>query len=203
VAVGSRSEPVVSAIRLREEVAFATAINADLHLLDLPDASLRGYDDATERGTILVVDDLMPSTLALRLREIIERLRPSVYWCPLGLGCHVDHVLTRNALFALARAGTLAVFYEDLPYATELEEDAVLSFVRALPVEMEPVPIDISDVWQAKLSFLLCYPSQVGPGDRAGIEQVATRRAEFPGSKAERLWIVRWADNGPSFLAIS
>lgn len=190
VAAACRCEAVVSAVRRREEIAFAAALSAELHLLDLPDTSLRGYDDATERCTVLAADARVSGALESRLREIVESLRPTVCWCPLGLGCHVDHVLARDAVLAVAQPGMLRVFYEDLPYAADLDEDAVLAFVRALPVDMRAISIDVSDTWPAKLSFLGCYPSQVGPEDRAAVEQMAARRANSHGSRAERLWIV-------------
>lgn len=187
---GTRTEAVVSAVRLREEARFAAEVNAELHVLDLPDASLRGYDDETERGAVLD-EDRAPDLLASRLCDVTERLRPTVLWCPLALGGHVDHVLVRDAVVAIARKGMNLVFYEDVPYAAEIGEDALLSYVRVLSFDMEPVLIDISDVWRTKLSLLRGYLSQLGPQDRMAVERVASCRAGLRGGRGERLWIVR------------
>lgn len=75
--------------------------------------------------------------------------------CPLGMGSHIDHRVTRLAAEQLARP---LWFYADYPYAAK-DPSSVNAF---LPDNAEPEVQEISaagvDAW---LKAISCYPSQI------------------------------------------
>jgi LmbE family N-acetylglucosaminyl deacetylase len=116
----------VTRIREEEEHLVAKLTNVHLEMLDLPEAVLRGYPFRE-----VFTDPVAPRDADVR-RHIATRItqfataHPNAHWLlPLGVGNHVDHVILRDqALNALRHANVdpqRIRFYEDLPYATDLQ----------------------------------------------------------------------------------
>ncbi len=112
--------------RRSEDIASCAAMNAAYLHLDLPDCIYRGgpaHFYASEEAIFGEVDpqeDQLVHSLAARLKAMLPAGAQVV--CPLTLGGHVDHRLTRRAAEEL---GLPLWYYPDYPYvlknAAELE----------------------------------------------------------------------------------
>lgn len=154
----------IQACREMEETLVARLSGSHVLALGLPEALLRGY--AMDEVFGKVRDEESGSTGA-EIREAVLKLaeeNPLSHWfLPLGVGNHVDHVLTRDAAVSgLREAGvkeTHLHFYEDLPYAAKLGPTADFSAnVPGFVLREEPLEIDESLGW--KLELLRAYWSQ-------------------------------------------
>ena len=123
---------------------------------------------------------------------------PDPVLCPLGVGRHVDHVVTAQAIWRLAqRRGLTVGLYEDLPYATGLfPEDAPDSVDAALkrtpwPVtDAQLVSVDLAK----KLAAVAAYASQIADIFPNGLDVdsvLGTYMRGDDGAFRERLWETR------------
>lgn len=162
----------VTAVRAREEDAWAAWAGVRLRRHDLPDASLRGYDDHTEMGAPPEPD--LVAAVAEHLGAELARTRPALVFAPLAVGGHVDHSAVRQAVSAVVgSAGVL--WYEDLPYA---------GGSRTRHTEY-PVVVDLAGHWAAKESGVHHYPSQLPH------EVLPVLREHCAEAAGERLWADR------------
>ena len=102
-----------------------------------------------------------PEDLGEFLAAIKVRLQPLVdtaehVYGPLTLGGHVDHILVRRALEALAVERLR--YYEDYPYAEKAGLFAAWPEARGLrgaPIDLTPADVD------ARIGAIACYSSQL------------------------------------------
>ena len=74
------------------------------------------------KGHLVKDDMVLVEQIAEKLKKIIEK--NAVVFCPIGIGKHVDHVLTRKACEKLNRE---LIYWSDFPYnKDEAEEEKVL-----------------------------------------------------------------------------
>ncbi len=93
-----------------------------------------------------------------RIREHIVQFDADLVIAPLALGDHIDH---RIAQAAARRVGIAAMaFYEDLPYAARLPDDAPLKRADTLNMALTPIEISAGDGYQWNQNCVRCYPSQ-------------------------------------------
>lgn len=162
-----------SQVRRAEEDTWGALAGVRLERCDMGDATLRGYDDATEMGA--QPDPEVVHEAARRLRSAWARERPDAVLAPLAVGGHVDHRAVRQAvegLFPGPDSGLL--WYEDLPYASQ----------HAWAPEGHPLVVDIGSHWDAKDEGVRCYPSQLPDS----VLPVLRRHAGQV--RGERLWAV-------------
>src|SRR6266536_1600278 len=169
-------------VRALEEDAWASLAGVQLDRADLPDASLRGYDDDTEMGA-------KPSGEIVRaaracLRTAFEAVRPHLTFAQLAMRGHVDHLAVRLAVSrSLQPPAPGLLWYEDLPYAEGGEpSDAG-----------HRVLVDVSSHWRAKELGVSCYPSQLPDEILPVLRRHAAGAAAATGrrpatARAERLW---------------
>jgi LmbE family N-acetylglucosaminyl deacetylase len=199
-------------MRRVEDERYAWFMEVSLVDLGLPDAIHRGYVGEAELLGGPRDDDTAPIDL---LRREIMRLEPQRVYAPLGIGGHVDHVLCREAVLAIAEeprswvmpapslAGRLS-FYEDFPYAwwNDFHGQADLpTAVEGLPdgLVLSAHYADISDVLDRKAAGVAVYASQVPQlfhSEQGMFDDIAgyARRVAFAGGvgsgSAERYWSV-------------
>ncbi|ASO18725.1 LmbE family N-acetylglucosaminyl deacetylase [Actinoalloteichus hoggarensis] len=118
----AHGEAETTRVRALEEETWARAAGVRLRRGDLPDASLRGYDDDTEMGAI--PEDAVIGRAAAMLRRAVDEIRPDVVLAPLAVGGHVDHAAVRAAVTRIglgdqARRGPTAHRRADLPAGGE------------------------------------------------------------------------------------
>jgi len=158
--------------RRREDIAAVAILGAGILHGHLPDAIYRtgaaGDFLYTERKSISQppsARDGIADALSHLLGDWISMLSPDLVLCPLGVGRHVDHVLTTNAVRRLAEQRTLNVaLYEDMPYSTGLFPVAAPDSVEAAlgrtswrVTEPQVIPVALAK----KLAAVAAYGSQL------------------------------------------
>ncbi len=187
--IGDDQREKIQACREMEENLVARLSGASIVPLGLPEALLRGYamEDVFGKGR-----EELSSPTATEIRDAIIRLakeNPLSHWfLPLGVGNHVDHILTRDAAISALRQAdvknTHLHFYEDLPYAAKLGPAADFSGnVPEFTLQEELLEIDELLGW--KLELLRAYWSQFRWAELAEIGVYARSIGE---STAEVCW---------------
>lgn len=136
-----------SMVRRAEEQAWAAAAGVRLRSFELPDASLRGYDDETEMGP--TPEPEIVREVARRLSATLDELRPALLFAPVAAGGHVDHAAVRLAVFEV-RTDAEVFWFADLPYAA----------AHAVPGSAHPVIVDVREQWPLKAAAVRRFPSQ-------------------------------------------
>jgi LmbE family N-acetylglucosaminyl deacetylase len=149
----------VVAARLREEQAAVTLLGADSLWAGMLDAIYRhpaayhGRD--TLFGTPAADDPLLPAARAY-FAELRERLPAATFYAPLGVGSHVDHLLTYEAAQLL---GPALVHYEDFPYVAR--PGALELRLAQIGAPLEPALVPLGDGLARKVAAVLAYTSQL------------------------------------------
>lgn len=81
------------------------------------------------RGRIASSDAGLATEVSVMVREAAARNGAAAVFGPLGLGRHVDHLITRNAV---AASGAEAVYYSDFPYSLKKSRDERFTRPRLL-----------------------------------------------------------------------
>jgi LmbE family N-acetylglucosaminyl deacetylase len=142
--------------------------------------------------------DPLPESLGRLLIEWITVVEPAAVLCPLGVGQHVDHVITSQTLRGIASHGTVApVFlYEDMPYSVGYygNPDTVSAAIERSVWTIGKAHTTAIDV-QAKIAAVKRYKSQMSsifPDERDAGQELKNYMLE--GSTArfhERVWSAR------------
>lgn len=196
---GLAPEQVVAA-RLREEQAALTLLGADGLWAGMLDAIYRhpaayhGRD--TLFGTPATDDPLLPAARAY-LAALRERLPAATFYAPLGVGSHVDHLLTHEAADGLDPIA----YYEDFPYVAR--PGALERRLAQLAAPLEPALVPIEAGLPRKVEAVLAYTSQLPElahsqldrpiADDEAADLFAAVIADYArqvggGGPAERLW---------------
>jgi LmbE family N-acetylglucosaminyl deacetylase len=72
------------------------------------------------KGRIASSDAGLAPELGTLIRQTAEEQKAGTVFGPLGVGRHVDHLITRNAV---ATSGIDAVYYSDFPYSVDFQPD--------------------------------------------------------------------------------
>lgn len=153
---GSAEETV--ALRRAEDQAANRAIQAAWRHLSTPDCIYRG----SPQGEPLYPEEvnLRPHVLESALdqkiaAEIREGLDPEDQLaCPLAIGGHVDHLLTRAAA---QRLGRPIWYYADLPYLFR-HPQALAPAIQGLRAVLQPISLDGLRAW---LTGIAAHASQI------------------------------------------
>ena len=182
----------VTAQRLKEDEAFARSSGCDLVHLGLKDTSLRGYQGGREY-LVRPDEDPVSAEVEHRLGRVIAvDAERSVFYVPIGISNHLDHLIVRDALIRILKILDNFIFYEDLPYACEKSEEEIANFARSLCMSLTPRMVPLSGLWAGKLEGIRTYASQLEPDTITRIASYADRLGG-QGEKAERVWSVRGA----------
>lgn len=166
------------ALRRAEDAAAQRALGPLLppaHL-PLPEAPHRGYGSAPELFTPPRPDDTAEAELT---RLLVPHLAAAdLVLAPLGIGDHVDHLLTARSVAAAAPPGRIC-WWRDVPYAARAPQSAG---VPPHPYGTAEVTVDIGAVLADKTAAARCYTTQLGfqfggPG-RTGEVLSAVARSE-------------------------
>jgi LmbE family N-acetylglucosaminyl deacetylase len=181
------------AARLLEERMSMERLGCDYHWAGLLDAIYR-YPAAYDRREALfglpAAGDPLADTLPSFVGALRERFPDAAFYAPLGVGSHVDHLITHAA--ARDTLGEAALFYEDLPYA--IKPGALDRRLAELGGAVESRTIAIDAALQQKIGAIDAYASQLGElfgGADAMVEAItAYARSVRPagGEYGERLW---------------
>ncbi|MBH5335919.1 PIG-L family deacetylase [Streptomyces pactum] len=191
---GLGTDDPVGGRRAEDRAALAEVGARPVHL-PVPDAIFRTTAGTGEAlyPTVEAVfagaprgDDPAIREVRRELAAVLAALEPAVVVGPAGIGGHVDHVLVRDAVTALAGAdGPVLMLYEDLPYAATGRTPA--AGLTALPVSFTEAD------WDAKAAAAARYVSQlpaVWP-EADGLAELRARAEAVGGDStgpAELLW---------------
>jgi LmbE family N-acetylglucosaminyl deacetylase len=183
----------VVAERLREERRALEILDADSYWCGMFDAIYRYPQAYNTRGSLFNTpapdDPLLPALLQL-IGDLRERAPDATFYAPLGVGSHVDHLITHSA--ARAVVGDALMLYEDLPYATR--PGALEQRLAALAGVLTSTTVAIDTTFEKKIDAVKIYASQLGElfGGEAGMVRVMSEymQALRPagGVYGERLW---------------
>jgi LmbE family N-acetylglucosaminyl deacetylase len=189
---GLRPAEVVAA-RLREERRALEILNADSYWAGMLDAIYRYPDAYNTRGSLFntpAADDPLLPELHQLIGGLREHAPDATFYAPLGVGSHVDHLITHAA--ARAALGDTLLFYEDLPYATR--PGALDQRLAALEDSLTSRTIAIDATLEQKIDAIKAYASQIGElfGDVDGMVRMMNDYMQGlrpdDGAYGERLW---------------
>jgi LmbE family N-acetylglucosaminyl deacetylase len=185
---GQSETEAASLIRKTEDRRVLSRIDRNILVrdFDLLDAPLRlgiSSDAVFRREAQELASTSEPQVAAL-IRKHASRV---LIVAPLGLGGHVDHFVVHNAAIRSCSPIRLA-FYEDLPYATWTQEDALRQRIRETEAKtgmrLTPAIIRQASAFYRKQRVVAAYRSQISLEEAASIARFA---AKYGGG--ERLWI--------------
>lgn len=145
------------ALRRDEDAAACAIAGAEVRWMDFPEAPHRGYSSpAALFGPVLASEEI-GTAVADTIAGLMAVTTPALVLAPQGIGGHVDHVVTVNAL----REHPLAVpvlWWRDFPYAARTAEPAE-PFAGAMSALPEcAVTIDVA----RKRTACGAYATQLG-----------------------------------------
>lgn len=170
--------------------AFHLDLYECLYRRDADGAPRYQEEDAIFLGDIEREADTL-SCVTRALRDAFNFAEYAAVYAPLGIGRHVDHLLTRRAAEALCETAPVRLgFYEDLPYPCQGRDE---HWRVELTAGLRPRLHLMDDAaWAAKLDAISLYRSQAGMLWKDGAEMVAQlqgyAREAGAGRRAERFW---------------
>jgi LmbE family N-acetylglucosaminyl deacetylase len=145
------------ALRRSEDAAACAALGARPVFLPLREAPHRGYADAQALFGAVHSGDQAHLQAAPLIRDLVNRLEPTLILAPQAVGGHVDHVQLLRAL-ALAAPAAPIWFWEDEPYASRPHSHPARPYERG----MACLPLrEMEGDREAKLSACRAYASQL------------------------------------------
>lgn len=180
--------------RLREDVVAMERIGADSYWAGMSDAIYRLPNAYHSRETLFALpapNDPLLETLRQFIAEVRSRTPRAVLYAPLGVGHHIDHLITYAAV--LASADTTVAFYEDFPYVTR--PGAIEARLAEIGRPLIPSTIPIDGTLMRKIGAIAAYASQLQElfGGPEAMERLVARYAEelIPevGTYGERVWL--------------
>lgn len=173
------------ALRRREDETANRVIRAAWRHLSLPDSIYRRspQGDPLYPEEVSVPPHALESDLDRKIAaEIQEYLNPEdQLTCPLAIGGHVDHLLTRSAARRLGRA---IRFYADIPYLFR-QPEALAPATQGLQASSCPISSDGLQVW---LTGIAAHASQMGMLFTSVAEMQASIRHYWEDLEGIQLW---------------
>lgn len=185
-------EQVVAA-RLREEAVAMERVDVDYYWAGMLDAIYRYPEPYHSHETLFgvpAVDDPLATDLREWIEQLHQRLPHARFYAPLGVGSHVDHLITHTVAQDLG--GGQVAFYEDFPYVTV--DGALDQRLANIDQALEHETILIDSTLEQKIVAIDAYASQLNIlfGGSAAMAQSVTHYAQsldpVDGTYAERLW---------------
>jgi LmbE family N-acetylglucosaminyl deacetylase len=214
----------ITKIRKDEDEAFASSVGCRLIQLGLSDSSAR---DEFSRREELAIESKADQAKAVKMHPTYAKVQSALtdilrwavkckatIYMPLGIGCHIDHLMTRVAtesiLEDIRRESTMSRlpvqvnYFEDLPYATYQSQETIEKMTATVIGEKGIEQLVALDqlAWSQKTRAVQGYATQLKPtiipslesralhlADQAGIEQEGTQLRERVWTLAPGEWI--------------
>lgn len=180
---GLKTPEEITCINNQEEEQFAEKIGAKLNFLNENEVLLRGYPYWS--GEII---ENIDKELIIRIAKKIESeiIKADEVYFPIGIGNHVDHKILFNIGQTLVKKGYPILFYEDLPYAPEIGNDKLQTYLKNFSCNQL---IDITGSIGKKLELCAIYRTQYD-GDYLKILKDYANNLEpkKPRNYYERVW---------------
>lgn len=182
----------VVAARLREDALALEMLGADWLWAGMLDAIYRLPQAYHSRETLFATpapnDPLLPALRSF-IAALHDRLPHATFYAPLGVGSHVDHLITCSA--AQDCIGGAIRFYEDFPYVARL--GALEQRLNSIGQRLGSTTVAIAAELNTKIAAIAAYASQLDElfGSKAAMAEavsVYAQRISPDGSAAERIW---------------
>lgn len=176
----------VTKLRREEERCFALGVGSEHSFLNFLEAPLRGRPNTCDLfvSPDKATEDSICEKLTLSLLESLSALKPDWLLAPLCIGGHIDHWIVRFAAIRYAMKFRCKImYYEDLPYAGELEE-LKLNFVLNVLTNNLQSTLIATDGLDQKVQLLHGYPSQIADSDISNVIN------HFDRVGGERCWVL-------------
>ncbi|MEN9934348.1 MAG: hypothetical protein RLZZ387_927 [Chloroflexota bacterium] len=151
----------VMRVRLGEDTLAMERLGCDYVWADVLDAIYRVPESYRSRETLFslpVAHDPLHTELRRLLAELRARVPGATFYAPLGVGSHVDHLITYAA--AIDAAGSPLAFYEDVNYV--LTPGTLERRLADVAERLEPRTVAVDEQALArKISSIAAYESQV------------------------------------------
>jgi LmbE family N-acetylglucosaminyl deacetylase len=174
-------------LRRAEDHAAAARVGAAARHFSVPDCIYR-RDSA---GAFLYTDDVfdpphpadagLPEQIGLSLAPLLQA--DDLIICPLTVGHHVDHVITRQALEMLGRPLS---YYADIPYLLRSPEELAWTSVGFAPASHRVSRAGLS-AWQRGIAAYTSQLQMLFGSEREMRRQI---RAYWQAEQGMRLWSV-------------
>lgn len=150
------------AARRREDATALDYLRADYLWLDYADAMYRGnpsyYPNEVVGVDVHPGDLWIDRELAQNLVTLSERLPDTVWYAPLAIGPHVDHLIVCSAADRLVQIGANVKYYEDFPYV--LDNGALDRRLKDFGNTLEPAYVEMSEMLPLRQEASAMYASQ-------------------------------------------
>jgi LmbE family N-acetylglucosaminyl deacetylase len=188
---------MVTAIRKAEDERFVKSLGQNVGALwwDRKDAPLRLSipDKAVfhSKPSCTEYDEILHIVRSVKR----EYLKSDLLLAPMALGCHIDHIVVRNAALDLLAEGFPVAFYEDIPYAadyslSEIDEYAA-HLVSLAGQELDLCAIETGITIEEKIALISCYRSQMDSRTESRVRSHAVECSV--NTVVERVWASRKA----------
>jgi LmbE family N-acetylglucosaminyl deacetylase len=151
----------VVAARLEEDRLAMERLGCDFHWAGTLDAIYRypvAYNSRESLFNTPAPDDPLFATMRELVGNLRERFPAATFYAPLGVGSHVDHLVTFAAVRELL--GDAVCFYEDLHYVAR--PGALEQRMAQIDARMSADSIAIDSALPAKIGAIHAYASQLG-----------------------------------------
>lgn len=146
-------------LRRKEDISACLKLGARHRHLSFPDCIYRQDkdgnwlypDDESIQSVLSPHDEITLMTLQSFLTTLLKP--EDVLICPLSVGNHVDHQLTRKASESLGRP---ILYYQDVPYLFNFPEQ-LAEFSRSMQLQVFPFSLQALETWQETIRL---YSSQ-------------------------------------------
>jgi len=193
--------PNIVTLRRCEDVRAASVVGAQTVHLNHLDAIYRHRDGD---GSFLSMRDVLSADMNMEadlvsdvmqaLTNCAAMLHADIVCVPLGIGGHIDHLITREAaerwVASKSTHHTVLQFYEDFPYVARATGDWLYDMTSGA----RPLLIEASEQdWKIKLQAVACFSSQISIMWSGGLSYEAemlayARRLPTEVQFAERVW---------------
>jgi LmbE family N-acetylglucosaminyl deacetylase len=159
----------VTAMRAIEDEAFRRAAGLSGRALGHPDTSVRRDRPGNLRLSVGNETQLVQQ-VAGQMRDVLIEVEADVCVAPLAIGGHADHVLSRDAAAsAAASCGVPVVYYEDLPYALEFDDEQIRAHAASVNPAARPMAHQARITVAEKRDLAALYSTQCSPQVLAAI----------------------------------
>jgi LmbE family N-acetylglucosaminyl deacetylase len=157
--------------RCSEDEASAALLNVNYEHLGLLDAVFRC--DRVQKPLYPTINVNVPihdedfkcfvPDLNQKIEQVLNRWERQrvIVFCPLGIGGHVDHVLTRHVIENVCDRQNI-IYYEDYPYVNKLDAEKSVNEINDTHDSWDNLTVNLttSEI-EARISAVACHVSQI------------------------------------------
>jgi LmbE family N-acetylglucosaminyl deacetylase len=151
----------ISKIRHLEDVEFAGRLEIKFQSFGFSEPPLRGYSRRDIFANNNPASDPIYTEVYHALSKLIRSSECELVVSPMGLGNHIDHIITCNVCCRIARENNIRIiFYEDLHYASQLTFKQIKVRANSISPYLQPRKINITPKFNDKIENIKLYKTQ-------------------------------------------